>query len=1468
MSLPRFALRRPILVTMALAAVMLFGLVGLPRLPIDLLPDLELPVVAVVTVLPGAESTTIEESLTKPIEGALGSTSRVVRLTSFSYEHFSLILAEFPWGTDVAAAADEVREGIEQVSLSLPAEARKPVVIKVDPRQLPVMSLAVTGESSAGDIAERLRHSVMPALERVPGVARVLVTGAPERAVRVIYDEAGLAENDLNPFLLQQILTYQNAGLPAGSLTEDGVQHAVKVGKPFASAQEIAELVIGHKRMTSEASGALSGLGSLGLLVPQLLTIGDVAKVIDGPRPLDGVTSLNGKPAVIISVLKESGANTTGVGDGVRDVLREFGMLSAVSANAGKNDLTAVPILDQSVVIRNALNDVTAAAVAGAALAIVIIFLFLKDFRSTLIIAVAIPVSIIATFVLMYFSRLSLNLMSLGGLALGIGMLVDNSIVVLENVVRHRQAGASAPEAAETGATEVTSAITASTLTTVCVFVPVIFVGGLAGRLFRELAVTVTGSLMASLVIALTVVPMLAARLLTSRGAASPNTTFERITDMYEKALRWCLHHRWLCLSGAALLTCAAAFIYPHIGTEFLAPVDARQFTVQINLPPGATATRTRSVAAQVESLLRSIPEVESVVTQVGQVGGEDLWALLSGTSPDHGRVVALLHADGAYKGKSTTDVMAAVAPKLAEIESRNPGAHVTLLDEQTFGGVEAEIGGQSVTVEVQGPDRAALVKLGNELANALRHRPGFTNVMVSGGEERPVLLLDINHTRALLGGLSALQVGAGVRSALAAAPVTYIVESGNRVPVVLEPGGTLATSVESLQTLRISGALIPGTSAPSVQVGNVTNVIHTTAPVLIQRQNGMRTINVSASLSGLSLGEAGRAVNESIAAIQIPVGYRMTLAGVHKLISDAFHDLLLAFLLAVALVYMVMAAQFESLRHPLLILLSVPLAVAGAILGLYITGKNLGVVSVVGIVMLVGIVVNNAIVLVDYATRLRRLGLSAEQAAIQAGCTRLRPILMTTATTLLGLVPMALGAGSSGEMESPLAVAVMGGLAVSTFLTLFLLPVVLFMVEDRRLGRAGAPPARRTPTLVAIAVIVSGIVGTILAAAHLGPSSVAIAADPSDALITPGEPFELEDPDASPVRRWNWERVDSSLLLSGELRTAGAFSLGAQMSGRLKGAAGPPLSVGWGGVVELGPTNRSQPNFRLTGAVQAEWRQGLGFAGAGGLKGKLFVQSNPVSYAGTVKGDLLMGPMALSATFSSIPFGFGIEPLMLLDIDISSNPLATVQRVGRTEAALAARLRLSKTATYTASIGWLQPLKKPGHPDSAEDLRDTSDSADGAWWRLSSAVEFRGQWEGTWVGSLGVDLPAATLDRRTAPEPIMPVVRLSAGTIQDLPEGSRLGLRLDGRVTPERLTFATLHWELSRPIGEGMLWVEGQLGADPFSVPGLSMRYQPALHSSYEFSLLWAATSDDLWRREANAADKGALGAQVKFRY
>ncbi|WP_130805605.1 efflux RND transporter permease subunit [Senegalia massiliensis] len=1017
MNLTKLSVKRPVTIVMVTLIVVLLGVVSLTRLPIDLLPQFSLPIAIVQTQYSGVGPQEIENLVTKPLEQSIGTVSNIENVSSISSEGSSVIIAEFNFGTDMDFASLEMREKVDMIKGFLPEGANDPMVLKIDPNAMPVMEASLSGSDDLSSLQRFAEDELSPRLERLEGVASVNINGGYQKEISVKADLNLLQNYGISMDTLSQIIGAQNMSLPGGTV-EKGIQNlTIRTTGEFTDIEEIRNLPI-----TLPTGGTIP--------------LSDVAEVNLENKEVKSISKINGKPSISISVQKQSGTNTVSVSSRINDELEK------IQEEFPKRDIKVV--IDQADFINLSINTVLKSGALGAVLAMIILFLFLRNIRTTLIVGTAIPVSIIATFSLIYFNGITLNLMTLGGLALGIGMLVDNSIVVLENIYRYRRDGYSKAESAVKGTKEVAMAVTASTLTTVAVFLPIVFVEGITSTIFKELALTVTFSLLASLAVSLTLVPMLSSQILNvdinneekskrkSFILHSFDKGFAKLESIYKRVLSWSLGHRKSTIIIALLVFSLSIASLIPVGAEFIPATDEGQFTVSVNLPIGSELDRTREVVVDVENRLEDMDIIDTVFTSIGSGGAFSM----GGSTENQATITGVLKKE---REESTFNVAENIREKLSNIAGADINVNVT---SNAMG--PASMGGAPVSIEIKGQDLDRLEDISEDFVSIIENVEGTREVSSNIGEGIPEVEVDIDSLKASNYGLTTAQIGNAVKSVISGTTASRYTTEGNEIDIVLKGNDLYSENLENLKNLPISTPM-----GSQISLEKVADVKIVNGPISINRDSQSRMVTVNSKIQGRDLSSVITDIEEKLEDYDLENGYSYEIAGENEQLEEAFGDLGLALVLAIVLVYMILASQFESLLHPFTIMFTVPLSIAGGALGLFITNRTLNVTSLIGAIMLIGIVVNNAIVLIDYINTRRKDGEERNIAIKNAGPIRLRPILMTTLTTVLGLLPIAIGLGEGSEIQAPMATVVIGGLLLSTILTLVLIPVMYTIFDD-----------------------------------------------------------------------------------------------------------------------------------------------------------------------------------------------------------------------------------------------------------------------------------------------------------------------------------------------------------------------------------------------------------------------------------
>jgi HAE1 family hydrophobic/amphiphilic exporter-1 len=1026
MSLPKFSVQRPIFTTMITLIVVIVGFFSLVRLKIDLLPNIELPTITIRTLYDGASPEVMERLVTEIIEEIVGTVPGVEELTSQSSEGNSSVRVTFSWGTDIDTAALDVQAKLEDEINELPDDIVRPRVSKFDIASFPVVILGISSNLDPVELTQLVENQVRYRFGRLPGVAQVDLFGGFDREVRVELDPDRIKALGLPIDQIIQAIQNANLDLPAGKINQGRYEVTLRAPSEFTSLDQIRQTVVFQRE------GAA-------------VTLGEVAQVRETYEKLRRITRVNGQRGLRVAIRKQADANTVEV---AKAVLAEID-----AVNRAFPQLSIVPVINQGNFIERSIANVAQSVLYGGGLSVLVLLFFLRNIRSTFVIALAIPISVIATFSLVYFGGFTLNLMTLGGLALGVGMMVDSSVVVLENIFRRRNENLEHPEvAAVAGAGEVGPAIIASTITTLVIFLPLVFVRGVAGILFQELSYVIIFSLICSLLVSLSLLPMLASRILETpeqmrmrrapwveRSIEWSDRLFVNLDNGYKNLLRWVLHHRLFTVCSALALLGCSLLLLPFIGTEFLPPSDEGEVRVTGEMEVGTRLDLLDRQARKMEEIVYgAVPEAVSAVISIGSSG----WRPSDATKAE----IRLSLAPASQRDRSNREIASDLRRQL---DGKIPGMIVRthapqgqFLLERILGGVEG------LTLEIRGFDLPTLDILSAQTAQVIAALPGITDIETSKEAGIPQQEIHIDRNKVADLGLSVRDVTRVLETAVAGSKAGDFRAQGDSYRIFVQLEDAENRSLAEILDLTLTTA-----SGEQVALRNIVSNEAGLGPILIDRKDQQRLVTVKANVADRDIGSVAAEVQALLDTIPRPVGYDLSVAGNFAEQQKAFHELMYSLVLALVLVYMVLACQYESLRDPFVVMASVPVAAVGVLLILFLTGTTLNLQSYIGCIMLGGIVVNNAILLVDQAGQLRRGGRSVYEAVAEAGRRRLRPILMTSLTTILALLPLALGIGEGADAQAPLARAVVGGLSGSTLITLVLIPAVYSLCHPEKNG-------------------------------------------------------------------------------------------------------------------------------------------------------------------------------------------------------------------------------------------------------------------------------------------------------------------------------------------------------------------------------------------------------------------------------
>jgi hydrophobe/amphiphile efflux-1 (HAE1) family protein len=1039
--LPSWSIRRPVGTLMLTSVIIVLGFFFLGKLPLDLLPSIVYPNVRANVTNRGVEPQVLEETVAKPLEAALSTTEDLIRIETDIQEGRVGVNLHFAYGTDVDFALQDASKNLDRARAQLPEEADPPTIFKFDPSQSPIYDVAFSSsERDLVSLRDWVEYRLRPQLLTIQGVASVDISGGLSREIRVTLDQERLRSYGLTVSQVIDAIRQANQDVAAGRVSSDVSEIVGKTAGKFRSIADVRNVLL-----------VAPGRGRIPLT--------EIATVEDTHREQRLWARLDGVPAVRMTVRKQPNANTVAVAEEV-----DAKLASLVESRFVPGDVKHAVIQNQADFIRNSISSVRDAAILGAGLAMLVVFVFLASLRKTFVIGLSIPIAILATFMMMGAGNLTLNIMSLGGLALGIGLLIDNSIVMLENIFRHREEGNEDPViAAHEGSVEVQSAVVASTATNLAAVVPFLLISGLAALIFRELILTISFAILASVFTALTVVPMLSAQFAKVRFESGlhhfkPLVWFDnlilRARGGYARFAPGILRHPWAVLAVALVALIASVPLTSDLGNEFLPQVDDGNASVNISMPPGVSVERTNALTLEVEEMVREMP---GVMTQFATAGGQQFGASTSESS-GRGSITVVLEP-ASERGMTAA---AWVQELQSRIDARGfPGARV-FVRPPSIRGLRTNTAGSPVALTVTGDDLAELRAIGDELMFRLRGIPGLDNLTPSQDEATPQLAIELDRERAGYLGLNVAQVGQTLRTALDGTVATRFTTANKEFDLRVQLPRENFKSPEDIGSV----ALFPGgANGAPVYLRDVARVYQTTGPTTINRENQNRIFRLTADVNTeiATVGEVNDSIRARMAGLPMPEGYGIIIGGEEESIRENNRQLTIVALLATFLVFVVLAVQYESLVNPFVIIFAIPLSLIGVAVLLWATQTPKSAPVLLGVILLAGIVVNNAILLVEYAEQLRERGMSRIQAIVESGSTRLRPILMTTLTTAFGMLPLAMGIGEGSELMQPLAIAVVGGMSISTLLTLIVVPSA-YLIFNGLADRVGAYLTGRRP--------------------------------------------------------------------------------------------------------------------------------------------------------------------------------------------------------------------------------------------------------------------------------------------------------------------------------------------------------------------------------------------------------------------
>ncbi|KPJ60907.1 MAG: hypothetical protein AMJ46_04240 [Latescibacteria bacterium DG_63] len=1024
MFLSTLSVRRSVLATMALLSFVVIGAFSYVRLTVDLMPPIEFPYVTVVTVYPGAGPEETESLVTEPIEDAVSSIGGLKSLQSYSQEGVSVIAAEFELGTDPDIASMDVKGKVDAIIGTLPEDIELPAISKFDVGARPIINLAVSSNRSLQETYEIADRTIKLQLGKVEGLAAINIVGGRKREIVISVAKDKLRGHDISIMDVVAAIASENLNIPGGHITEESREYGVRIAGEFEDLEQIRNVWV-TGRETSP------------------VRLAEIADVRDSFEEVREIARFNGAETIGVTLQKRTDANTVQVAEEVKKTIERLGKILPP-------DVQIEMARDRSTFIKDSISDVSGNMIIGILLTALVLFLFLHSWQGTLIVGVAMPVSIISTFGFLYFAGFTINIMSLMGLAICIGILVTNSIVVMENIYRFVQMGKSAPKAAEEGTSEIALAVLASTMTNIVVFVPIAFMSGIIGQFFRQFGLTVTFATIMSLLVSFTLTPMLASKLLSRRelrhgeGRLSLlarffmkwDSFYERAALSYRRGLEWCLDHRWRVVGACFALFVISLGLVPLIGSEFFGRSDQGEITVVVEMPTGTNLHETEKAMQVIEQIVSLTPEVDAVFTSVGTTESE---FGPGGTGVNVGEISIRL-VDKRQREKSDTDIAESMREMLAEI----PSAKLTV---QTTSGIGGG-GGKDLEIQVSGEEMPTLIALSQSVAGIVRETEGTVDVDISWRIGKPEIKLTPLRDRSADYGVSTAELAAMLRTSLTGSVASKYRDRNEEYDIRVMLDESERDNVGEVEDLlvRAGGQIVP--------LGELASVTFDEGPTQIVRKDRERMVTVSANIARGTLGQLVSQIKRETDALNLPPGYSIHFGGMAEIMAESFSSLFQALVLAIILTYMLLAALLESYVHPFTIMLTLPLALVGVLLSLFFTGKTISILSLMALIMLVGIVVNNAILLLDYTGTLRKRGYGVREALLEACPTRFRPIVMTNVATSLGMLPLALGLGAAAELRSPMAIVSIGGVLVSASFTLFLIPVIYSLLDTLRTRR------------------------------------------------------------------------------------------------------------------------------------------------------------------------------------------------------------------------------------------------------------------------------------------------------------------------------------------------------------------------------------------------------------------------------
>ncbi|MBW1971775.1 MAG: efflux RND transporter permease subunit [Deltaproteobacteria bacterium] len=1030
MKLPEFSVKQPVATFMLFLGIILIGIVSLAKLNIDMLPEVEPPLVSVITTWPGASATDVESEVTEVLENNLNALNNLDTLTSKSLDNLSLVSCKFEWGTNLDVATNDIRDKLDIAKRDLPKDVKPPIIFKFSTATSPIMFMTITGDKSWPRLYHIVDKEVSDQLKRVPGVGALIIYGGLRRRINVYFDLKKIEGYNLSLYKIDQILKAENLNIPSGSIKSGSREYFVRVPGRYKSVKEIKNTVIGYFR-------------------GHPVYLRDVAKVEDAYKPEELKGWGDGKKAIVLILQKQTGKNTVSV---IRRVKKE---LKKIQKNL-PSDVKINVVVDNSYNILLSIKNLRTTLFEGILFVILVTFVFLRRFRTAVIISLTIPFSLIISFIFLYFFGYTINVVSLMSLAIASGMVVDDGIVVLENIVRHIERGGRLKASAIFGASEMGMAITASTMSVVVVFVPLMFITGIVGVMFKQLAFVIVVTLLASLFTALSMTPMLSSRWITStpemlrkrKGLGGlfyrlGEWVLEKFENGYEKVLSWSLEHRKMVITLAIVLFASSISLFPFLSTQFIPDIDSGDVGISFHLPEGTRIEETHKVVEKILKIMDETVKPEEFKHSYAFDGSTEKGigvALGFDEGPNIGEIGFKL-VDSDKRKRSAKEIAYLLREKIKMI----PGISKLKVSAKSFM-ISMLVGGRPINLEIVGTDLDLNYRFAKKLTEKLKNIPGLTDLSISQKEPRPELWVKVNREKASSLGLNIATIATTLRNYFYGVEASKFWDAGDNFDIFTRFSEEDKNRIENLANVPI---FTP--DGRMIRLKNIAQIVYSEGPVEIDRKNRQRIIMIEGDIYKRPLGDITKDIKRVLNKIEIPKGVAVKFGGEVEEQKKAFRDLTFMLVLGMVLVYMILASLYGNLRDPFIIMFSVPFALSGVFYAFYITGVTLDIMTFMGIIMLTGIVTKNAIVLLDYIHLLQKRGIPLFDAITLGGKNRLRPILMTTLTTFFGMLPMAISKRVGAEIWNPLGITILGGLSLSAFISLLLIPTVYYMFEKRK---------------------------------------------------------------------------------------------------------------------------------------------------------------------------------------------------------------------------------------------------------------------------------------------------------------------------------------------------------------------------------------------------------------------------------